>query len=103
MTCVISFYKHNNPYIEYKPNTLHLHINEEHNQEIMRNNADKILYIQADGPELDVILSQISNIPTAFHYISTKTLNNQPIQIRNQEMKWFGDIAKFIAYNVNFC
>lgn len=57
-------------------------------QTLGRNSAmgEQLLEIQADGDELRIILSQCQNLPRTSH----------PVQF------WHGDLAKFIAANVNF-
>lgn len=44
-----------------------------------------IVSIEADGDELNEVLGQLGNIPYS---------KSEPVQ------RWFGDMAKFIGYNV---
>jgi len=47
-------------------------------------NINDIEYIQANGDELELILSSFKNLP----------YSNQPV------VKWYGDMAKFIMANI---
>jgi len=68
--------------------TLQFHIGNEIAYQRFSEIANDVVNIQADGDELNLIYDSFSNIPkpTSIH--------------RNPCVTWYGDIAKFIVWNL---
>lgn len=79
--------------IKYKNEyELSYHIPFGQKEKFFKSQLDTIVKIQADGDELDHILSQYQN-PTIKEY-------SIPVPLNKQVVVWYGDIAKTIIANL---